>query len=208
MAEATTTRKGASTRERLLEAARELFLENGYNATSITDILSEAEAHSGSLYHFFPTKQELLIAVLERYRDGIEEMLLEPAWEGVDDPIERIFALLDSYRRLLVESDFDYACPIGSLALELHRPDPVVRHKIAQNFTAWRHAVERCLADASDRIPADVPQAALAGFVLTTMEGAVMLARTYRDAAAFDAAVARLRDYFERLERDAAVAAA
>jgi len=83
----------------------QLFWEKGFQSTSIADILRESGTNSGSLYYFFATKQELLVGVLERYRDGIEPMVLMPAWEGVDDPIERIFALLASYRRLLVESD-------------------------------------------------------------------------------------------------------
>ena len=72
----------------------ELFWLKGYGSTSIADILSRSQVNSGSLYHYFPGKQDLLLAVLESYRDGIGPMLLEPAWAGVDDPIDRIFALL------------------------------------------------------------------------------------------------------------------
>ena len=86
------------TRRRILISALELFSEKGYGSTSIADILSRSQANSGSLYHFFPGKQDVLVGVLELYRDGIGEMLLEPAWQGVADPIDRIFALLDRYR--------------------------------------------------------------------------------------------------------------
>jgi len=102
----------------------DLFGRKGYQSTSIADILLAAGAHSGSLYHFFPTKQDLLLAVLEQYRDGIEPMLLAPAWKDVSDPIERVFALLAAYRRALELTDCTYGCPIGSLALEIHEPDP------------------------------------------------------------------------------------
>src|SRR5437763_15879399 len=115
------------TRQRIVEAAMELFWLKGYGSTSIADILSRSQVNSGSLYHFFPSKQDVLIAVLEAYRDGIEPMLLEPAWSGIDNPIERIFALLQSYRGMLLETECTYGCPIGSLALELHEPDPTVR---------------------------------------------------------------------------------
>ena len=70
----------------------------------MADILKEAGANSGSLYHFFPTKQDVLLAVLEMYRDGIYPMLLAPAWEGVEDPIERVFALLAAYRSGLIKA--------------------------------------------------------------------------------------------------------
>jgi AcrR family transcriptional regulator len=191
------------TRQRLVDAAMRLFWEKGYRSTSIQDILGRAEANSGSLYHFFPTKQDLLVAVLERYREGIGPMLLEPAWEGVEDPLERVFALLALYRRLLVETDCFYGCPIGSLALELHEPDPPVREMLAVNFDGWVGAVEGCLEEAGDRLPDDVDRHELAVFVLTTMEGGVMQARTHRSPEPFDASVARLRDYFDRLEAQA-----
>src|SRR6476469_846072 len=113
-----------ATRERLVLAAMKLFWEKGYASTSSADVLNEAGAHSGSLYHYFPGKQDLLVAVLEMYRDGIHPMLLAPAWKGIDDPIERIFALLAKYRQSIVATDCAYGCPIGSLALEIHEPDP------------------------------------------------------------------------------------
>src|SRR6476659_2278499 len=119
------------TRTRLLDAAQRLFHDKGYASTSVADVLKEAGANSGSLYHFFPGKQDLLLAVLERYREGIGTQLLAPAWVGVDDPIDRLFALLERYRQAIVMTDCAYGCPIGSLALELHEPDPAVRAALA-----------------------------------------------------------------------------
>jgi TetR/AcrR family transcriptional repressor of nem operon len=189
------------TRTRLLLAAMQLFWEKGYNSTSIADVLHTAKVNSGSLYYFFPGKSELLAAVLDAYLEGIRPMLLEPAWAGVTDPVERIFALLARYRKSLVDTDCFYGCPIGSLALELHEPDPAVRERLAKNFTAWIAAVEECLLQARARLPTDLNWRELAQFVLTTMEGGVMQARTFRDIEYFDATVRQLRQYFKRLER-------
>src|SRR5947207_11926020 len=161
----------------------ELFWLKGFGSTSIADILSRSQVNSGSLYYFFPGKQDVLIAVLEAYRDGIGPMLIEPAWSGVDDPVERIFALLGSYRRALVETDCTYGCPIGSLALELHEPDLPVRELMAANFRGWVDEVEACLAEARDRFPAATDLRALAELALSVMEGGVMQARTFRDRA-------------------------
>jgi AcrR family transcriptional regulator len=182
-----------------VDAAMELFWSKGYNSTSVADILSRTQLNSGSLYHAFPSKQDILVAVLEAYRDGLYPMLIDPAWEGVDDPIERIFALLGRYRGLIVETECTYGCPIGSLALELHEPDPAVRELLAVNFTGWVGAIERCLADAANRLPPDTDRRALAELVLTTMEGGVMQARTHRDIGYFDRSVTALRHHFDLL---------
>ena len=181
----------------------QLFWEKGFASTSIADILKAANANSGSLYHFFPGKQDLLIAVLDMYLAGIDAMLLNPLWEGVADPIERVFKLLDGYRQHLVVTDCQYGCPIGYLALEIHEPDPPVRERIAANFTQWVDRVETCLNDAGKRLPKNLDRRALAHFVLTTMEGAVMQARTYRTLDAFDASIKQLRAYVDALEAQA-----
>jgi AcrR family transcriptional regulator len=187
------------TRRRIIFAAMELFAEKGFQSTSIADILSRTQVHSGSLYHAFPGKQDVLVAVLEAYRDGIDEWLLAPAWSGTNDPIERIFALLNAYRTMLVTSECTYGCPIGSLALELHEPDPRIRELLAANFANWTASIEKCLAKAADRLPADTDRRQLAEFVLTVMEGAVMQARTFRDIAYFDRNIGVLREQFDRL---------
>ena len=62
----------------------QLFCKKGYGSTSVADMLQAARVNSGSLYHFFPGKQDLLLAVLDAYHEGIGPMLLEPAWRGVE----------------------------------------------------------------------------------------------------------------------------
>ena len=186
-------------REKIVIAAIDLFWAKGYNSTSVADLLSRTQLNSGSLYHAFPGKQDILVAVLEAYRDGIYPMLIDPAWAGVDDPVERIFALLAAYRAMIVDTECTYGCPIGSLALELHEADPVVRDLLAANFAAWVGAIEACLEAAADRLPRDLDRRALGEFVLTTMEGGVMQARTHRDVGNFDRAIAVLRSHFDML---------
>jgi TetR/AcrR family transcriptional regulator, transcriptional repressor for nem operon len=192
-------RVAKDTRRRIVDAAMELFWLKGFGSTSIADILSRSQVNSGSLYYFFPGKQDVLIAVLEAYRDGIGAMLLEPAWAGVGDPVERVFALLATYRRALIETDCTYGCPIGSLALELHEPDPAVRDLLATNFRAWVDAVEEQLRGVGDRFPPGTDLRSLAELALTVMEGGVMQARTFRDVGHFDRAVAQLRTHLDAL---------
>jgi len=190
------------TRQRLVETARRLFHEQGYTATGIAQILEAAEANSGSLYYFFPTKEDLLLAVLDLYKELLYPVVVQPVFVRVSDPIERIFGILDGYRKQLLATKYQFGCPIGNLALELTNSHPAARKLIADNFGGWRKAIEQCLLDAAGRLPASVDREQLALFVLTTMEGAVMLARTYHSIEPYDVAVTQLRDYFDRLLKD------
>jgi TetR/AcrR family transcriptional repressor of nem operon len=190
------------TRDRLVEAARLLFWKHGYAATGIAQILKEADAGSGSLYYFFPTKEDLLLAVLEWYGENLWTAVVQPVFERVSDPIERIFGILDGYRRGLLITNYQHGCPIGNLALEVADSYPAVRQLLAVNFTGWRKVIEQCLDETGDRFPESIDRQQLAFFVLTTMEGAVMLARAYQNIDPYDAAVTQLRDYFVRLLQD------
>jgi AcrR family transcriptional regulator len=187
------------TRDRIVEAARRLFWERGYGTTGVAQILKAANARSGSLYYFFPTKEDLLLAVLEHYKELLEPAVLRPVFERVRDPIQRIFGILDGYRRQLVATRYRHGCPIGSLALEVANDLPAARELVADNFTGWRTAIEQCLAGAAERLPRAFDRGQLALFVLTTMEGAVMLARAYQSIEPYDAAVQQLRAYFALL---------
>jgi AcrR family transcriptional regulator len=176
-----------------------LFLKKGYEATGVSEILREAGVNSGSLYYFFKTKEDLLLTVLEWYVDNLYPEVIDPAIAQTSDPIERVFVVLDGYRQYLTITECRQGCPIGNLALEMSEKSEAVRAKIALNFENWRNAVRQFLLDAGDRLPTDVDRDSLATFILSVMEGGVMLARTHRSLPPFEASVAMLRDYIERL---------
>lgn len=189
----------SETREKLIEAAMELFVLQGYANTGLAQVARKAGVLPGSLYYFFPTKEDLLHATLERRKELLWPEVLEPIWSRLDDPIERVFGLLAGYRRMLEMTEFRHGCPIGNLVIEVGETHPNARRLLVQNFENWLDAIEACFKAASHRLPESVKPRELAVFVLVTMEGAVMLARTYRTFEAYDAAIVHLRDHVERL---------
>lgn len=190
------TRRGQApdTRERIVEAGRHLFWEKGYAATGLAEILERADANSGSFYHFFESKDALLRAVLELYLVALDPVIIQPAWAKSDDPIERIFSLLDSYRDRLLDTGCAYGCPLGRLAFEIDPENLPAHELIARNFAGWRKAVEACVRAAGLPKPADV-----AALVLTVMEGGVLQSRSYKSIEPFDACVRQLRIHLEQL---------
>jgi TetR/AcrR family transcriptional repressor of nem operon len=188
-----------SSRERLVDAALYLFWLQGYAATGVAEILSRANVRSGSFYYFFKTKEALLIAVLERYIKTLDLVVTGPVFAEITDPIERIFGVLDFYRRNLIKTGCTYGCPIGRLALEIPEQQTEVHKLLAHNFDGWTAAIEGCLGGAQKRLPADLDLRALSQFVLTVMEGGVMQARAHGSLEPFDASVKQLRNYFRLL---------
>ncbi len=189
-----------NTRIHILDVAARLFHEQGFHATGLATILREAEVKSGSLYHYFDSKAGLLRAVLQRYLDILRPVVLQPAEDATDDPIQRVFALLAWYRQGLELTGCTQGCPIGNLALELSDGHPDIRRLIDENFQQWSAGV-RAWLEAADALPDDIDRGDLADFVLTVMEGAVMRSRAAGSIAPFDQAVGQLRSYMNRLTK-------
>jgi TetR/AcrR family transcriptional regulator, transcriptional repressor for nem operon len=190
---------GSLTRDKLVNAARELFWERGYAATGLADILDRAGVRGGSLYYFFKSKEELLRAVLEQYVSLLHPVVIDPAFATTEDPIERVFAVLAGYRAGLVMTECRHGCPIARIALETTEASDETRSLVALNFDNWARAIRTALDLAGDRLPPGIDREALSRLVLTVMEGAIMQAQAHRDLGRFDSAVSQLRDYFNRL---------
>jgi AcrR family transcriptional regulator len=188
-----------STRDRLIDSARFLFWERGFAGTSMAELLAHAQVNSGSFYHFFDSKEALLRAVLEQYCDLLRPMVVDPAFASAPKPLERIFAILAGYRERILATGCQYGCPLGRLALEIDPENAPAHILIARNFQGWIEAVRECLLDMKSSMPRGTDLEALATFVLVTMEGGVMLSRSYRSVEPFDRAVTQLREHFRLL---------
>jgi TetR/AcrR family transcriptional repressor of nem operon len=195
-----------ATRERLLQTAFQLFHEQGYHATGVAMILREAGVNAGSMYHFFSSKDDLLLKVLEFALDYLEPMVMGPAEAASVDPLERVFVLLDQYREWVGANQCRMGCPIGNLALEVSDGNPAARALIHRNFENWAGRVEGWLRSAADELPAGTDLRRLARFVLTVMEGGLMQARAAGHIGPFDDSVAVLREHFAALRAQAAAA--
>ncbi len=191
----------ATTRQRLIDAALNLFDQRGYAGASVSAILREAGVQSGSLYHFFDSKQDLLVAVLERYIETLEPILFDHIRRTQPDPILQVFELLAMYRRAIEQTGYSFSCPVGRLALEVGTHDDVIREGVEGNFSAWRAVVADCYRS-SGALGPDVDAEGLAALTLSVMEGGVMQARISANATPYDQSVRHLRQYIELLRRD------
>jgi len=190
----------SDTRERILEVAGRLFEAEGFEGTAVSTILREAGVNSGSLYHFFPSKEALLVSVLRHRLAGLESMLRDAA-RASPAPLGRVHALLELYRGRLLVSGFSRGCPVGDLALEVSGKYPEARAVIGDYFGRWRDGVGawlmEALADGGRGSRIEVED--LAAQVLATMQGGVMMARSEASIEPFDGAVDHLRRYLEWL---------
>lgn len=173
--------KGEHTREKILEAARELFNAKGFNATTISDLVEATGMQKGSLYFHFSGKDEIAREVLADATDEFMRFLGE-ALCG-DNPGARI----DNFFRCALDkhlaSKFVGGCIFGNTALEMSDSDPEFAGAIDRVFDKWTSMVASTVADAQQkkRIRTDIDSEALARHIVATIEGGIMMSRLKKD---------------------------
>jgi AcrR family transcriptional regulator len=159
-------------RERILGAASRLFLRDGFRAVGVDTVIAEAGVAKMTLYAHFPSKDDLIVAYLERANEGFWQWL-EAAVAGVDDPRARLIAMFDAVGRLANDRRC-LGCTFQGTAAEF--PDPGhPGHRVALAHKQAVLARLRTLAqDAGLRDPDG-----LAGQLLLLMDGAWVAARMF-----------------------------
>lgn len=166
------------TRERMVTSAARLLGEHGVAGTSFARVLEHSGAPRGSVGHHFPGGKRELVADAVRFAGGAAGAAMRRAVERGDPPAELFSKLCRFYRRILVDSDFAAACPVGAVAQEAY-DDPALREATAAVFADWRAILKDALTADGHR-----PKAAadLAELCIASLEGALMLARVEHDA--------------------------
>jgi AcrR family transcriptional regulator len=175
----------STTRERIVSTSAELFSRQGYTATGVKQIVTEAQAPFGSLYHFFPGGKEQLGAEAIRVSGALYEQLIPAVFDPAPDVVSAVRAFFAGAGAHLEETDFADACPIATIALEVSSCSEVMRRACAEVFERWIAAgMPRFIAAGADEALARELTVAM----LCALEGAFVLARAQRSTEALQVA--------------------
>jgi AcrR family transcriptional regulator len=182
-------------RKRTLKTAAELFRRQGYNGTGLNQILEESGAPKGSLYFHFPGgKAEVAVEAVTGSGRAIGHAIAQ-LLESTDDPAEAIGRVIDFIAADLRDSDYQHGCPVGSVAVDVASTSEPIRAACRDIFHEWRTTIARRLERGGwDERAADDD----ALVVVSLLEGALVLARSQRDTAPFDAAARHVRATLKR----------
>jgi TetR/AcrR family transcriptional regulator, transcriptional repressor for nem operon len=180
------TDRGRATRERILDAASELFYRQGVGATGLDQVIAASGTGKGQLYHYFADKRTLVHAVIDRQvttvlaaQQARLEQLSAPA--GV-----RVWA--DELVAAYLQGDHPVRCPLGALVAELAEGDPEARAALDAGFRRWAAALAAGLRRAGIAKPKRQANALLAAY-----QGGLLLSQARGDLgplrAALDAAL-------------------
>jgi TetR/AcrR family transcriptional repressor of lmrAB and yxaGH operons len=182
--------KASDSKGKTLAAAARLFRQQGYQGTALHDILTAGGSPRGSLYFHFPGgKEEIGEAALTLAGEAVRQAIAHAAEtsESAEVFLTRIARGMASD---LEKSNFSEGCPIATTALETAAQSEVLGAATRGAFQKWESEIKRGLqrfgmvADEADLF---------ATLVLSQLEGALLLARTYRSLAPMHRAEQALR---------------
>lgn len=162
------------TRDRLIAAMTDALRRRGYHGTGLSDILQQAGAPKGVLYHHFPGgKAELAVAAIEQVVDRMETGL-DQLLARQPDPLQATRQWLQAATGRLQASGFESGCPLATIALETSAADTALRQALARAFDRLRRRLAQALTSAGhDTSRAD----ALAALIVSAYEGGLLQAR-------------------------------
>ncbi len=173
----TTAVDARETRDRILDATVQLLRRQGYTATGIKQIVLEADAPLGSMYHYFPGGKEQIVAEALARSGERMRATMERAGDSPDLPATINAYFVHNAERLRA-SDYERGCPIATVALETSSDIERIRKVCEVVFHGWQVTLAQVFVDAG--IPA-ADAAPLATFVLSSYEGALTMSRALRD---------------------------
>ena len=178
-------RMPAPTRERIVQTSAKLFRRQGFAGTGVKQIVAEASAPFGSLYHFFPGGKEQLGEEVIRSSGALYGQLIEVFFPPGADPVTATRAFFAGAAQTLVETGYADACPIATIALEVSSTNEPMRTACAEVFEGWIDLASERLNAAGVSRPRS---RRLAISMLCSLEGAFVLARATRSTEPLEVA--------------------
>ena len=182
------------TKERILAAAKDLFLSQGYSGTTVDAICEQAQLTKGSFYYFFKSKEDLGLAVVQWTVVRGQGLLTDGPYTEISEPIDRAFAFLEHLEKCAPQL-WSSGCLLGTFAAELAESNSRVQKAVSTMFQAVADHLAQELQPIAARANKGrrVRASELADTLLGTIEGSIILAKAHRDPTRLTRAIRRFR---------------
>lgn len=170
-------------RQQIIEASATLIHSKGYESTTLSDILNAAQIGKGQFYHYFSTKRELGLAVVDYLFEGWNQRLLENILGSQKDPESKFNEMLDWVVQQQMRNQAKCGCVFGNLAVEMSEHDEDFRQKLKAVFELWidklRPVLVAMIKPLSQSESAEVDK--LAQGIVAMLEGGILLMKSKQD---------------------------
>ena len=177
------------TRHRILDAAHKLFYTSGLNAVSMDSVATAAGMKKANLFHYYPTRESLELAVLDRAAASMNERIAHVARHSFD-PIGGIQRIFEEAAALMRQSHCSGGCFFGNLAQETADGNEKIRQKVAEHLEAWTTELAAFLERwrRTGYFREDFQPQVAAQAILSLLEGALLFCKASKSTEPVDSA--------------------
>ena len=171
-----------SHRGKILTEGLKVVHERGFTGASVRDIVQAAGVPQGSFTNHFASKEAFGLEVLELYFANSREILHETLRNDALAPLKRLSDYIDWNISRIGVNQTRNGCLVGKFALEASDCSEAIHHRVVEIFAEQQQCLEYCLASAvkAGELPADFDCNDVAGFIVASLQGAFLLAKTQR----------------------------
>lgn len=154
----------------------------GYNATGIDAVLKQVHVPKGSFYHYFASKEEFGLAVIDHFAERYELRLDIFFNDTGVTPLNRIRNYMEKGLARLTKNQCTKGCLIGNLGQELADHNERFRARLDEIFLSWNNRFAACLREAQEigEFAKEQDADVIAGFILSGWEGSILRAKVKR----------------------------
>ncbi len=190
----------SNVRIKLIDATFQEVYTHGYNGASLANILNRAEVKKGAMYHYFPSKKDMTLSMID---EKIEQRL-KSKWERLEHSDDNIIDVLIEILQDTDNWDLINGCPLGNLLQESLEYDKDFTNKLVCVLDGWKKQFAKVLQKAQDanQLKKDVDIEQCSTFLIASLEGALLLAKKYDNTKDFEACMNQLSFYLNTIRNN------
>lgn len=193
-------RKGEITKEYIIKQSAELFNQQGFFGSSISDIMRVTGLRKGGIYNHFASKDQLALEAFE-YAISVLSQKYAEAIKGKRSAAEQLVSVVSIYKNIIENPPLKGGCPLLNTAIESDDTHPALREKAQEAMDQFirflRMIIDRGMRRGELSSAVDSESAAI--FITSAMEGGVMMSKLYGDSRYMQQTIEHISDYVERL---------
>lgn len=182
--------RNQDSRERILSIGERLILGRGFSAMGLTELLGAAEVPKGSFYHYFPSKEQFGVALLERYFDNYRDRIRPLFANGAIPATDRLLTYFDLWRELHAHSRCHETCLAVKLTGEVTDLSEPMRGALESGMDSIIQMIANVIREgqADGTVPAVQDPGELAESLYTMWLGASLRSKAKRNMDALNLA--------------------
>ncbi|MBN3885379.1 MAG: TetR/AcrR family transcriptional regulator [Nostoc sp.] len=190
--------KGEETKTRILHQAAELFNQQGYAGSSMSDIMRVTGLQKGGIYNHFQSKDDLALQAFDFAIARIKQHT-RFALRSKRHAVERLQAIISVFSSFVENPPIKGGCPLLNTAVESDDAHPALRERAQQAMNSWLHLIRRIIETGIEKgeIRPEVSADEIATIIIATLEGAVMMSKLYGDSIHMHRVINHLNQYLE-----------